>query len=138
MTRNATTAEDRDHLVDPTHALLKRVLIVEDDPYLVTAFSRSLRGAGYDVLSENRGIDGLETAVRSDPDLILLDLALPGMRASKMLHELRQRAPHIPVVAMRSGADTPAGAPHQVLGHVPVPCSEADLLEQVRAALGEG
>lgn len=56
-----------------------RVLIVEDEDTLLFTLSHNLRREGYDVITANRGDDGLRLAREKHPDLILLDLMLPGV-----------------------------------------------------------
>jgi PAS domain S-box-containing protein len=56
-----------------------RILVVDDDPALVDALSRLLKGAGHDVLTASTGADCLKIAHETEPDLILLDVVLPDM-----------------------------------------------------------
>ena len=55
------------------------ILIVEDEPSLVEVLSYNLEKEGFNVLSESDGRAGLERALHSVPDLVILDLMLPGM-----------------------------------------------------------
>ena len=64
----------------------RRILIVEDDSTLAGLLAYNLRRAGYEVVRESNGRDGLETAVCRMVDLVLMDLMLPrldGMAAIK-------------------------------------------------------
>jgi DNA-binding response OmpR family regulator len=72
------------------------VLIVEDDGNLVRSLSRAVRSHGYDVLNETRGNTGLQTALMAQPDAVLLDLGLPGLRGLSILARLRASAEHLP------------------------------------------
>jgi two-component system response regulator PrrA len=78
----------------------KRVLLVEDDLNLVRAVSRCLRKQAFDVLFEFRGDTGLDTALILEPDVVLLDLGLPGMRGTKVLEELQRHMPELPIVVI--------------------------------------
>ena len=82
----------------------KHVLLIEDDKNLVHSLARFLRKRAFDMLVEYRGDTGLETALFAEPDAILLDLGLPGMRGTKVLEELQRLAPHIPVVVITGEA----------------------------------
>ena len=65
----------------------KRILIVEDDSTLAGLLAYNLRRAGYEVVRESNGRDGLETAMCRMLDLVLMDLMLPrldGMAAIKV------------------------------------------------------
>ena len=57
----------------------KRILLVEDDATISDLVSYNLRRAGYEVLQERNGRAGLEAALHSNIDLVLMDLMLPGL-----------------------------------------------------------
>lgn len=88
----------------------KRVLLIEDDQNLVRGLTRFLRRQAFEMLVEYRGDEGLETALTLEPDAILLDLGLPGMRGTKVLEELLLRAPHIPIVVLTGDAQWQSAA----------------------------
>src|SRR3954468_22509811 len=67
----------------------KRVLVVDDEKDLVDLISYNLRRNGYDVLSATDGNAALEVAAREIPDLILLDLMLPGIDGTEVARRLR-------------------------------------------------
>lgn len=67
-----------------------RILIIEDDPALVASLSVRLKRGGHQVVAEHDGAAGLRSVQRERPDVVLLDLGLPGMRGFKVLHELRE------------------------------------------------
>lgn len=71
------------------NARAKIVLIVDDEPDLVEIAQTHLESAGYTVYSAGDGKSGLETAKRLKPDLILLDISMPGMDGLEMLEVLR-------------------------------------------------
>lgn len=79
-------------------AARRRVLVVEDDMRLLYSLARDLRIREFDVLVECRGDLGLQTALDLEPDALVLDLNLPGMRGTKILDVLREKVPHLPVV----------------------------------------
>ncbi len=67
----------------------KTVLIIDDEPDLVEISTAHLEEAGYRVISASNGIEGLELAKKAKPDLILLDIVMPGMDGLEMLETLR-------------------------------------------------
>jgi putative two-component system response regulator len=77
-----------------------RVLVVDDDPASVLVFSRLMLRLGYDVLTAQNGERALEIAARQGPDLVLLDLKMPGIDGFEVCRRLKaDRATRlIPVV----------------------------------------
>ena len=57
----------------------KRILVVDDKEDLLELVSARLGAGGYDVLTASAGAEGLEKAFKEKPDLIVLDVAMPGM-----------------------------------------------------------
>jgi DNA-binding response OmpR family regulator len=67
----------------------KKVLIVEDDMALFNMYSVELKIKGYDVLNVNDGLQALPKAKDYRPDIVLLDIMLPGMNGLNILTELK-------------------------------------------------
>lgn len=65
----------------------KRVLIVDDEPDVVTFLAKNLESNEYQTISAFDGEEGLKKAIDEKPDLILLDLIMPGYDGWKMLKE---------------------------------------------------
>jgi DNA-binding response OmpR family regulator len=70
----------------------KSILVVEDDISMAKVLKNKLSSEGYDVAQAKNGEEGLETALKEHPDLILLDIVMPVMDGITMLHELRKDA----------------------------------------------
>ncbi len=68
----------------------KKILIVEDDVNQRQALSLKLSVAGFNVLESTNGEEGLETALRVHPDLILLDIVMPKMDGLTVLKNIRK------------------------------------------------
>lgn len=70
----------------------KIILIVDDEAEYRKIFSDKLKGEGFSVLEAKDGNEGLKTALEKKPDLVLLDLGMPGMDGMTMLEKLRGNA----------------------------------------------
>lgn len=87
---------------------MQRVLIVEDEVDIADLVMFNLQRAGYEVLKAHDGIVGTEMAVAQRPDLIVLDLMLPGRDGYSVFREVRRdaRTSHIPVIMLTARAQT--------------------------------
>jgi two-component system cell cycle response regulator DivK len=79
----------------------KRVLVVEDNPLNMKLFSAMIAAEGYEVLEAKNGQHGLELAQRQHPDLIIMDIQLPGMSGLEVTQSLKADAAtrDIPIIA---------------------------------------
>jgi DNA-binding response OmpR family regulator len=68
------------------------ILLVDDEHDLVWALSYSLRDEGYEVLTANDGAEAIAIARRHQPDLIILDIMMPGLNGLQVCHNLRRDA----------------------------------------------
>jgi two-component system phosphate regulon response regulator PhoB len=73
----------------PPPAPAERILVVDDEPEIVALVAYHLAKAGYRVSTASNGEDALDAARREHPDLIVLDLMLPGMSGFDILEQLR-------------------------------------------------
>ncbi len=117
---------------------MKRVLIVEDDASLVVGLSSALRIEGYDVLIANTGPEGLRLATEQTPDLILLDLMLPGMSGFEICKRIRDQQLRSKVIMLTCRSDENDRVFGLELGaddYVTKPFSLRELLARLRAQL---
>jgi two-component system cell cycle response regulator DivK len=79
----------------------KRVLIVEDNPLNMKLFSAMIAAQGYEVLQAKNGSQGLDLAQRQHPDLIIMDIQLPGMSGLEVTQNLKtdDATRDIPIIA---------------------------------------
>lgn len=69
--------------------MAKRILIVEDNPSVNRLVCYTLEREGYQVLSASNGVEGLRIAREEKPDLLVLDVMLPGLDGFEVCHRLR-------------------------------------------------
>ena len=76
-----------------------RVLVVDDEIEIVRALQRSLTGHGYEVLIAGRGEQALELIEQCSPDLMVLDLGLPGMSGLEVCQKVREQS-DLPIIVI--------------------------------------
>ena len=69
----------------------KRVLVVDDDPHVLCLLSHIVEQAGYEVVSAENGADALTALKDQDPDLVVLDLLLPGISGFRICERIRAK-----------------------------------------------
>ncbi|HUF67981.1 MAG TPA: response regulator transcription factor [Longimicrobiales bacterium] len=117
---------------------MNRVLIIEDNEDLAFGLRTALEFEGYAVNVAGDGKVGLEAVVADPPDLVVLDLMLPGLDGYAVLRELRQRGVHVPVLILTARgeeADVVLGFDCGADDYVTKPFSTAELLARARALL---
>ena len=82
-----------------------RILVIDDDPQVVNLLMHRLREEGYGVLGALTGDAGVKLAIVSRPDLVMLDLTLPGMLGIDVLKHLRAINPTIKVIVVSGNID---------------------------------
>ena len=114
------------------------ILVIEDDSAIRQGIVDMLDFQGYDVREAGDGRTGMDMALRSPCDLILLDLILPGNDGLKILEELRKSRPTLPVIIMTArGAenDRVKGLKMGADDYVVKPFSVRELMARVEAVL---
>ena len=118
-------------------AVTARILVIEDDPNVGEVVARYLTREGFLVEVATDGVSGLQTALASPPDLLVLDLMLPGLSGVEVLRRLRLAAP-VPVImltARSSEADRVNGLEFGADDYVAKPFSPRELTARVKAVL---
>jgi two-component system response regulator MprA len=115
----------------------RRILVVDDDPMVATTVQRVLRPEGYDVDVALGGAQALEQARAHRPDLVVLDLMMPGIDGLEVCRQLRANG-NLPILMLtaRSGtADRVRGLDTGADDYLVKPFAYAELLARVRALL---
>ena len=117
------------------------ILVVEDDEALMLGLVENLKFAGYEVLAAVDGLQGVRTAVEAKPDLVLLDIMLPGMTGYAVCGEIRAHGGNMPVVmltARQDEVDKLHGFETGADDYVTKPFSVNELLARIKAILLRG
>lgn len=117
-----------------------RILIVDDEPDLVSTVEYRLKFANYNVITASNGQEGLDRARSEKPDLILLDTNMPVMNGHETLANLRadpdiKDIPVIMLTARCEAQDIAAASAHGVSDYVTKPFDFADLMTKIQAVL---
>jgi YD repeat-containing protein len=114
-----------------------RILIVDDDPPSVKMIGFLLREEGYTVLTANSGPEALQMLQEEMPDLVILDVMMPGMDGLEVCRRIR-RSTDLPIIflsARGETADRVAGLDVGADDYLPKPFEPAELLARVRAVM---
>ena len=127
-----------------------KVLIIEDDPATSRLVEYSLRHAGYQVIRAANGLEGIRMARSEAPDLVILDVMLPGLDGYEICHRLKADAAtaRLPILmfsakaqeidrntGLKVGADeylTKPAAPADIVGRVQKLLAKRDLTAPAR------
>ena len=84
------------------------VLLIDDDPDLRSVLAGSLEALGYDVVQAADGSSGLDMLAERQPDVLVIDFAMPGMNGADVARVARDRRPDMPIVLTSGYADSDA------------------------------
>ncbi len=115
-----------------------RILLAEDDLSILTGLSINLRHEGYEILQAQDGDRCLQLAFDEQPDLMVLDIMLPGMNGFEVLKELRRRGSRLPVVVLSARAlehDKIMGLELGADDYVSKPFGLKELLARIKAVM---
>lgn len=119
---------------------MPRVLIVDDSPTETYAFQAMLEKHNYEVLTADNGADGVALARQELPDVVLMDIVMPGLNGFQATRQLTKGADtsHIPVVIVTTKdqeTDRVWGRRQGASGYLVKPVTEAKLIETVEAVM---
>lgn len=116
----------------------KTILVVEDEPGISMAIRDELEFEGFQVLLAHDGVSGLASILEAAPQLIILDLMLPGRSGFEICGEIRRRGITTPVIVLTARgqeADKIRGLELGADDYVTKPFSLAELIARIRAVL---
>ncbi len=113
----------------------KTILVVEDEKAIADILIFNLQREGYNTLEANDGPDGLRAALEQSPDLVLLDVMLPGMDGFEVCRRVRQssQVPILMLTAREEEADKVLGLELGADDYITKPFSMRELLARVKA-----
>jgi len=121
----------------------RKIIIIEDEPDILEVLSYNLRREGYEILTANDGTQGLALVKREKPDLVLLDLMLPGMDGIELCTSIKknpdtQNTLLIMVTAKGEESDIVLGLGVGADDYISKPFSPKELVARVKAVLRRG
>jgi DNA-binding response OmpR family regulator len=119
-----------------------RILVVEDDPGALRLVTYTLETEGYEVLTATNGLQGLRKAQNDKPDLVILDVMLPGIDGFEICHRLRAEPATAKLLIMMLSAkareaDKTTGLKMGADDYLPKPADPADIVSHVKALLAK-
>jgi CheY-like chemotaxis protein len=130
-------------MATPTPTNQKTILIIDDQPFFITMQQNMLQRQGYRVVSASNGTEGLAQAKKHKPDIVLLDVEMPGADGIEVCRQMKEDPDlkHIPVIILTATQDPKlnersfkAGAEITILKSVP----GERLLNMLRLSLEKG
>ena len=115
-----------------------RILIVEDEPAMVAGLRDNFEYEGYQVISAEDGVAGLDRALNDNPDLVVLDVMMPRMSGLEVCKQLRAKRPTLPIIMLTARGqeiDKVVGLELGADDYVTKPFSIRELMARVKAVL---
>ena len=118
----------------------RRILIVDDDPVILRLLKVNFEMEGFGVITAENGQAGVDAATQELPDIILLDVMMPGMNGLEAAERLRsqsstQQIPIVFVSAKAQSVDVKAGLQAGAVDYVTKPFDPVELVEKVEGLL---
>jgi len=88
----------------------KTILIIEDDPDVLATVVKQLDYLGYDVLTASDGMEGMKKLDGGGYDLVITDIVMPFISGVGVVTALKEKMPHIPIIAMTGYGKEPEAA----------------------------
>jgi two-component system KDP operon response regulator KdpE len=116
------------------------ILAIDDEPQLLAALATILEGRGYRLRTARNGAMGLDAVANERPDVVLLDLAMPGVDGLEVCRRLREFS-RVPILVLSALSDEPRKVKALDAGaddYITKPFGVEELLARIRAALRRG
>ncbi len=118
--------------------MAKKILIVDDEPELLRSLTIRFGAAGYQTITASNGIEGIERLKEANPDIIILDIMMPGLSGLDTLKEMKRISFATPVIMLTAYGTPKSAIEALTLGaydHLAKPFNTQTLLEMVKKAL---
>jgi DNA-binding response OmpR family regulator len=122
--------------------MAKKILVADDEPSIVTALEFLLQRSGYEVRVARNGDEAMQAIEQAPPDLVLLDIMMPGRSGYEVCKRVRERADWraikiVMLTAKGRDAEVQKGLAMGADRYITKPFSTRELMDQVRTLLGE-
>jgi len=122
--------------------MAKKIMVVDDEPYIARVIKFKLEQEGYTVISANDGQSGLQKIKEEKPDMVLLDVMMPGLSGYEVCQKIKEDAElaGIPVVILTAKGqerDREQGLTMGASDYITKPFSPNRLLELVKNMIGD-
>lgn len=122
---------------------MARILVVDDSPTEMFRFKEILNKHGYDVLEASNGADGVTLATAELPDLVLMDVVMPGVNGFQATRQISrgESTKHIPVVIVSTkdqDTDRVWGKRQGASDYLTKPVDESELIDVIKKYLNAG
>ncbi len=120
--------------------MASKIIVIDDDPVIQKLIALTLRREGYEVVTASNGSEGLRKVQETNPNLVVLDISMPGLDGYQVCQYLRGdpatvNLPIIMVTAMTRPADQRHGFESGADDYLPKPFALADLVTRVQSLL---
>lgn len=118
--------------------VMAKILVVEDEPNMVAGLRDNFEFEGYEVITAEDGVAGLQRALRESPDLVILDVMMPRMSGLDVCRRLKAERPAVPIIMLTARGqemDKVVGLELGADDYVTKPFSIRELLARVKAVL---
>ena len=115
-----------------------KILVVEDEPAMVAGLRDNFEFEGYEVITAQDGVEGLERALEESPDLVVLDVMMPRMSGLEVCKQLRAKRASLPIIMLTARGqeiDKVVGLELGADDYVTKPFSIRELLARVKSVL---
>lgn len=118
----------------------KKILVIDDEPLVVEVLKIRLKMNNYEVITASDGTEGIERAITEKPDLIILDVVMPGLDGYQVCQKLKEdrNTKTIPIIMLTALGQSPGRKKGYSLGaddYLFKPFDDQELLNSVEKAL---
>ena len=82
---------------------MKKILIIDDEPYILLMLKKMLERAGYEVDLASNGREGMDLFKKETTDLVITDIIMPDKEGLELIIEMKKQSPGLKIIAMSGG-----------------------------------